>query len=60
MAGREKHKQRSCRSYNRNMSAFATHARQSANRAGAKQQRKNFFEGIKQAFTKMFKKSKEG
>ena len=60
MAGREKHKQRSQRSYILNRSSFAYHARQSIGRAGEKQQRKNFFEGIKSAFTKMFKKTKEG
>lgn len=60
MAGREKHKKRSQRSYRNNMSAFASHARTTGMRSAEKQQRKNFFEGIKNAFTKMFKKSKEG
>ena len=60
MAGREKHKQRSCRNYNRNLGSFASHARSTAGKAAYKEQKKNIFEGIKNAFSKMFKKNKEG
>lgn len=60
MAGAEKHKKRSCRSYNKNMGSFASHARASITKEGQKQARKSMFEGIKNAFSKMFKKNKEG
>lgn len=60
MSSREKHKKRSCRSYNKNMGSFASHARSSITKGTQKQARKSIFEGIKNGLAKMFKKTKEG
>jgi len=60
MAGRDKHRQRSQRSYINSRQGFASYARSTVHKNTQKQQRKSFFEGLKSAFTKMFKKSKEG
>ena len=60
MANRDKHKKRSHRSYANNMRQFASHARDTAIKSGQKKQQRNFFNGIKDAMTKMFHKNKEG
>lgn len=60
MASREKHKQRSCRSYNSNSRSFASHAVSAAGKVQQKQQKKSVFDNLKKLFTGAFKKNKEG